>query len=141
MTKQGEQLNTDELHLRSFWRQHFKYGRGAYHFHDHRVKREQRTRETEPLRFYVDLLLYPSKRLSPGPALVSTALLFSAQAANAAGFFWESSTTWWRAGSSTVPTSTCRLCTPSNAAAPPSTSNACSTVDRQPRSNRAHSSA
>ena len=87
------------LTLRRFLRQHFGYGRGGFHFQRARAERGAET-SVEPLRFYVDLLLYPSKRLSPGPALVSTALLFSAQAANAAGFFWESSTTWWRARAS-----------------------------------------
>jgi GT2 family glycosyltransferase len=87
------------LTLRRFLLQHFGYGRGGFQFQRARSQRGAETR-IEPLRFYVDLLLYPSKRLSAGPALVTTALLFSAQVANAAGFFWESTTTWWRARAS-----------------------------------------
>jgi GT2 family glycosyltransferase len=88
-------LHHHGLTLGRFLRQHFGYGRGGFQFQRARARRGEKTR-IEPLRFYVDLLLYPAKRLSPGPALVTTALFFCAQAANAAGFFWESARTRWR---------------------------------------------
>jgi GT2 family glycosyltransferase len=77
------------LRLTSFWRQHFRYGRGAYHYHRARARRRQERLQVEPLRFYLDLFRFPLTRLSPTRAIVAAALLFIAQVANVAGFFRE----------------------------------------------------
>ncbi len=77
-----------ELHLASFVRQHFAYGRGAFRFQRMRRLRGD-PHHLEPLRFYRDLVIYPLGRMPLGRSLVVTALLCVAQVANAAGFFWQ----------------------------------------------------
>jgi len=72
----------------SFWRQHFNYGREAYHFQSRRRLRG-RERKIEPLTFYVNLVLYPFKIQPFGTALTTSLLLCISQIANAAGFFWQ----------------------------------------------------
>ena len=71
-----------------FCRQHFTYGRGAFFFHRARARRGQPRVRVEPRRFYVELLRHPSSRRAARAARL-TLLLALAQAANAAGFFWE----------------------------------------------------
>jgi hypothetical protein len=75
------------LDPRLFWRQHYHYGRGAFHFHRVRARRAGRFR-IEPPSFYAGLLARPWIRREPGPALTS-ALLALSQVANAAGFLTE----------------------------------------------------
>jgi GT2 family glycosyltransferase len=48
------------LTLRTFLRQHFRYGRGAFHFHQARTERGQNRIRLEPASFYVNLLRYRS---------------------------------------------------------------------------------
>jgi len=75
--------------LRGFMRQHFKNGRGAWHFQRILAKRNRRG-EVEPLFvFYANLLLYPLRRKSGCMTPVLVFLLIVAQAANVVGFFWE----------------------------------------------------
>lgn len=69
------------LNLRTFWRQHIAYGRGAFHYHT----RSAATHHLEPVRFYVRLLTSPFTRHLPHPAAL-TGLLLLAQVATAAGF-------------------------------------------------------
>jgi GT2 family glycosyltransferase len=76
------------LNLTSFWEQHFRYGRGAYHFRQVRLSRGQPTVRREPLRFYLDLLSYPFKQGEQRPFLLAL-LLMGSQVANASGFLWE----------------------------------------------------
>lgn len=77
------------LTLASFWRQHFNYGRGAYHFHRARSRRCSEPLKVEPLAFYLHLLLYPFAR-GEGLRAVNLSLLFLlSQLATIAGFFWE----------------------------------------------------
>lgn len=45
-----------DLGLRSYWRQHFAYGRGAFRFHQARAERGDGTVRLEPLTFYRNLL-------------------------------------------------------------------------------------
>lgn len=78
-----------ELSLRKFWRQHFNYGRGAYHFHQVRSRREAEPVQVEPLTFYTRLLTYPFKRFKGIAASYLTSLMLMSQVANVAGFFWE----------------------------------------------------
>ena len=75
--------------LRSFWRQHCNYGRGAWRFHAV-AAREQgdgvRVQIERP-RFYMDLLRYPFARRPWAQALAVASLLVLAQVANAVGFW------------------------------------------------------
>lgn len=77
------------LTFRSFLRQHFTYGRGAFFFHRIRSRRGAGRLRVEPLAFYRNLLRYPSSHAGSAWALSLSVLLAAAQAANAAGFFWE----------------------------------------------------
>jgi len=62
-----------DLTLRSFWRQHFNYGRGAYCFHQVRAARSGRSRpKIEPLSFYLDLLRHPFNHVAPIRAVSQT---------------------------------------------------------------------
>jgi len=73
------------LTFRNFIRQHFNYGRGAFHFHRLRKNRNQGKLQIEPASFYYNLLksgLKEEKR-----AVRLTGLLFLSQIANAAGFY------------------------------------------------------
>jgi glycosyltransferase involved in cell wall biosynthesis len=81
--------HTHRLCLRTFWRQHFSYGRGAFHFHQVRSLREQEPIKVEPLKFYLDLLVYPFSSSSSHPGILVSSLFFVSQVANVAGFFWE----------------------------------------------------
>jgi HAD superfamily hydrolase (TIGR01549 family) len=78
------------LTWRSFWQQHFNYGRGAYQFHRARALRNHAPVAFEPSTFYFNLGLQPLKA-APGRqrslALVGLTLL--SQIANAAGYFQE----------------------------------------------------
>jgi glycosyltransferase involved in cell wall biosynthesis len=79
----------------TFWRQHFNYGRGAFHYRQIRAQRCQGTVKVEPLSFYLNLLRYPflqrEQRKSPCQRheLMIGVLSMISQVANAAGFFWE----------------------------------------------------
>ena len=77
------------LTLTSFWRQHFNYGRGAFHFHQVRSKRQSQPIKVEPIRFYVRLITYPFSRQQGWQALSLSGLFFLSQIASVAGFFWE----------------------------------------------------
>lgn len=79
------------LTLSGFWRQHFRYGRGAFHFHQARDRRGQGPIRVEPLGFYTDLIRFPLAHKVRGRSLALAALVALSQAANAAGFFWERS--------------------------------------------------
>jgi GT2 family glycosyltransferase len=80
------------LRLRTFWRQHFNYGRGAFHLHTMLARQRHDRIRVEPPAFYFRLLTYPLARRresSTGSRVVVSALLALSQAANAAGFFRE----------------------------------------------------
>ncbi|MEQ8384026.1 MAG: glycosyltransferase [Coleofasciculus sp. A1-SPW-01] len=79
------------LTLKRFWRQHFNYGRGAFHFHQLRAKRNLDKMKVEPLSFYSNLLIYPFFQHSKQPSVLLSILLFLSQIANVVGFFWERS--------------------------------------------------
>lgn len=76
------------LTFRTFWRQHFNYGRGAYHFHQLRRQRQQKRVKVEPIAFYRDLVLYPWRK-GNGREVKLPFLMVVTQMANAAGFFYE----------------------------------------------------
>jgi glycosyltransferase involved in cell wall biosynthesis len=81
-------LHRHDLNLRTFWHQHFDYGRGARHFHAARARRGAERPRIEPLSFYSRLLQYPFAQAKPRPVAL-TALFCLSQAANAAGFYRE----------------------------------------------------
>ena len=77
------------LDFRGFCRQHFNYGRGAYYYRRIVARRGKKNLRIEPFHFYSNLLLYPSRRESSLQSLALSLLLAIAQAANAAGFVYE----------------------------------------------------
>ena len=78
-----------KLSLKSFWRQHFGYGRGAFCFHQIRSQRSAKEIEVEPVSFYFDLLAYPFSQTDKQPKILISSLFLVSQIANVAGFFWE----------------------------------------------------
>ena len=83
------------LSIRSFWRQQFNYGRGAYYFHKKRGRRSQtppvNVVALEPRAFYLNLLFYPlAQARSLNAKALAAFLAVLSQAAIAAGFGWES---------------------------------------------------
>ncbi len=80
-------LHAHCLRLTSFVRQHFGYGRGAYHFHQARARRGEGRIELEPLSFYLGLLQDPAPARQP--RWRHACLMLLTQCANAGGFFWE----------------------------------------------------
>lgn len=81
-----------DLTFRTFLRQHFHYGCGAFCFHRIRARRGLHRIKVEPLSFYINMLRFPfvSTRGLRAPSLML--LLVVAQVANAAGFFWKCTT-------------------------------------------------
>ncbi|MGF1495584.1 MAG: glycosyltransferase [Elainellaceae cyanobacterium] len=74
--------------LRSFWKQHFSYGRGAFRFHKTRAQKGWGNFQIEG-NYYLNLLRYPFTHGQGRQGITLTAVLFVSQVANAAGFFWE----------------------------------------------------
>jgi GT2 family glycosyltransferase len=70
---------------RSFWRQHYSYGRGAWGFRRARAKRGAGPVRVEPIAFYWGLVTYPFKRRGLSGFRLAARLVL-AQLANAAGF-------------------------------------------------------
>ncbi|HLB46329.1 MAG TPA: glycosyltransferase [Anaerolineales bacterium] len=81
--------HTHPLTLCTFWRQHFNYGRGAFHFHKLHAQRTGQHIRIEPLSFYLNLLCYPLSHARDRRTILLAALLMLSQVANAAGFWWE----------------------------------------------------
>jgi len=77
------------LTFRTFVRQHFNYGRGAFYFHQVRAKRGHQQIKVEPGAFYLNLLRYPFTQKYRSKALLLSILLVISQVANITGFFWE----------------------------------------------------
>jgi GT2 family glycosyltransferase len=76
------------LTWRTFWRQHFTYGREAYRFHALQERADGRPFEVEPLSFYTRMLAYPFRH-GERRALAVTGLLGMSQLANTSGFLRE----------------------------------------------------
>lgn len=76
------------MSLKSFWKQHFSYGQGAFRFHKNRSEKGWGSLQIEK-GYYLNLLRYPFKNGQGKDGLVLTAVLIVSQVANAAGFFWE----------------------------------------------------
>jgi len=77
------------LTFRSFLKQHFRYGRGAFSFQRARAQRGQSPLRFESASFYINLLRYPTAQANCKRVWWSVALLFFSQVANAAGFLWQ----------------------------------------------------
>lgn len=77
------------LHLFSFWRQHFNYGRGAWLYRWLRSQRKDEAVHLESPRFYLKLISYPLTMARDIRALILTGMLSFTQAANATGFLYE----------------------------------------------------
>jgi len=77
------------LGLRTFCRQHFNYGRGAFHLHCARAKRGERPLRVEPPNFYSRLVGYPFGRAGTTRALPLSALLALSQGVYVAGYVSE----------------------------------------------------
>jgi len=76
------------LTFRTFWRQHFNYGRGAFRFHQTRARRGSGPFRPE-LGFYLSLLRRLRSHGGGRRSLLLAAMLVVWQMANAAGFVWE----------------------------------------------------
>lgn len=71
---------------RTFWKQHWQYGIGAFEYH-RRVRAYQRdTILPEPLRFYANMLRFPWRQARGARALQLAGLVVMAQIANVCGF-------------------------------------------------------
>jgi glycosyltransferase involved in cell wall biosynthesis len=83
--------HTHSMTLRSFWRQHFNYGQGAFHFHQLRAQRGTGQITVESLAFYCKLLLYPFHHPTDRNRLSVAGLFLLSQIANTLGFLWKRS--------------------------------------------------
>jgi glycosyltransferase involved in cell wall biosynthesis len=77
------------LGLRSFCRQHFNYGRGAFHLHLARARRGEHPLRVEPPHFYSRLVGYPFQRGEGARALTLSALMALSQAVYVTGYLTE----------------------------------------------------
>ena len=77
------------LTLRSFWRQQFRYGRGAFGFHRVRAQRTQKGIRLQAPSFYLNLLRHSFSQGRRGRRLVLAGLLLVSQGAITMGFLRE----------------------------------------------------
>ncbi|MGR3319833.1 MAG: glycosyltransferase family 2 protein [Candidatus Anammoxibacter sp.] len=75
--------------FRTFFRQHFNYGRSAFKFRLMAAKQGKRHVIPEPLSFYINLILFPALQVRGLKVLLPVTLMVISQAANLAGFVWE----------------------------------------------------
>lgn len=76
------------LSVRTLWRQHFNYGRGAFLFHAVRAQRRWATQTIDP-RFYATLFRHPMTTTRGARRWMMEALMCEMQLANAAGYFFQ----------------------------------------------------
>ncbi len=81
--------HSHHLTFRSFIRQHFNYGRGAFFFHQTRISRGHSRQKIEPQSFYLKLLIYSFSQKFRLKAPFISILLIQSQVANAIGYFKE----------------------------------------------------
>jgi GT2 family glycosyltransferase len=82
-------FHAHDLTFRSFLRQHFNYGEGAFWFHKARANAQRLHIKPEPLSFYINMLSYPFVTEQGAKAPLLTFLFVATQIANAVGFFWK----------------------------------------------------
>ena len=80
-----------DLGLSSFCQLHFKYGRGAYHYHRLRVDKAGAGGLRPDWGFYWSCLSYAWRRFPKSQTATLVALLGLWQFSNAAGYFWQRS--------------------------------------------------
>ncbi len=83
--------HSHRLNLRGFLRQHFTYGRGAWHFHKARADRGAGPVRVEPLSFLTGMLAYPFKGKCARRPLAVSLLIGASVGMNALGYFHERS--------------------------------------------------
>jgi GT2 family glycosyltransferase len=74
------------LNIKRFIRQHFTYGRGAFHYHKLKATRIGQDLRVEPFKFYFNLLSYPFRQADLDKRFQIAVLLGISQIANALGF-------------------------------------------------------
>jgi GT2 family glycosyltransferase len=74
------------LNFFSFYRQHFRYGRGAFYFHKKFSHQNHNMLYIEPLTFYLNIIVFPFVQSSGVKAVMLAALLCLSQIANLSGF-------------------------------------------------------
>ncbi len=77
------------LNLRTFCRQHFHYGRGAFHLRRAGMSQRRERRRRQPLMFYRRLFPYVRAHGEGRQTPLLLTLLMMAQVVNTAGFYWE----------------------------------------------------
>lgn len=77
------------LGLASFCRQHFNYGRGAFHLHRARAKRGEHPLRVEPPNFYGRLVAYPFRGGAGPRALALSTLMALSQGVYVSGYLTE----------------------------------------------------
>jgi GT2 family glycosyltransferase len=77
------------LGLASFCRQHFNYGRGAFHLHRARARRGEKPLRVEPPNFYRRLVGYPLGRAEGSRAVALSALMALSQGVYVSGYLSE----------------------------------------------------
>jgi glycosyltransferase involved in cell wall biosynthesis len=77
------------LTAKTFMRQHFSYGTGAFYYHSLRSRQRGQAMKVEPISFYFKMLTYPFGKVPFRKAISVMPLLIVAQTVNAMGFFWE----------------------------------------------------
>jgi glycosyltransferase involved in cell wall biosynthesis len=82
-------LHHQDLHLRTFWRQQYRYGMGAFHYWRRRQEEGQPGNRLESLRFYSHMLSFPYGRMPLLKAIATSVLLALSQFAVAAGYYQE----------------------------------------------------
>jgi glycosyltransferase involved in cell wall biosynthesis len=78
-----------DLTFKSFFKQHFSYGCGAWVYHRLRAHRGGKRIRLEPLRFYLGIVSKPFKTRQSKQRLEMSLLLIISQVANIAGYFWS----------------------------------------------------
>jgi len=81
--------HSHNLTWKSFLRQHFNYGRGAFRFYSLRKIRRKQKAKIEPLRFYTKMFYFPFLNNSIFRASQISFLFFIVQCANSCGYLRE----------------------------------------------------
>ena len=82
-------LHAHELSLAGYFKQHFHYGRGAFHYKRKCLARGQRAFRVDPFVFYKNLIFHVINRGRAKPKIQLSMLLLLSQFVNAFGFAWE----------------------------------------------------
>ena len=88
-SEQAKILHKHKLNAKSFCRQHFNYGRGAYFFHRRISERGFEKQSIQPLSFYINLLTSPFKNHKVIKSLRLSTLLFLSQFSTACGYYYQ----------------------------------------------------